>query len=156
MRNRKHRKRSIAAILRITIGVGLVCSILACESMPMRAMRGARYYAQGSDALERGDTALAILELEHAAALVPQASEVQNHLGLAYWADGQPTRARLAFGRALELDCDNTAARRNLDTLETTIASQPATSSQGDRDEFEMAPKSTSVEPGEGENADGG
>jgi Flp pilus assembly protein TadD len=76
--------------------------------------RGARLYETGSAALERGDSARAIADLERAAELVPHASEVQNHLGLAYAAAGRPDDARRAFERAVELDCANQAAVRNL------------------------------------------
>jgi Flp pilus assembly protein TadD len=97
------------------------CVLLAgCESVPGKTIRGARLYASGSDALERGDSSRAIVDLEAAARLVPQGSEIQNHLGLAYWADGRSDRARLAFERALALDCDNGPARRNLERLEAT------------------------------------
>jgi Flp pilus assembly protein TadD len=60
--------------------------------------------------------------LSRAAELVPQASEIQNHLGLAYWAEGQPEEARLAFDRAIALDCDNIAARQNRKALEEGAA----------------------------------
>jgi Flp pilus assembly protein TadD len=76
--------------------------------------RGARLYAAGTRALDRGDVAAAVVDLEAAATLVPQSSEVQNHLGLAYAAVGRPEDARRAFGHALELDCGNAAARHNL------------------------------------------
>jgi Flp pilus assembly protein TadD len=76
--------------------------------------RGARLYESGSAALDRGDSARAVADLERAAELVPHASEVQNHLGLAYASDGRPDDARHAFERAVELDCDNEAAARNL------------------------------------------
>ena len=62
--------------------------------------------------------ARAISELGRAAALVPEASEVQNHLGLAYQAAGRETEAREAFTRAVSLDCDNGAARENLAVAE--------------------------------------
>ncbi len=75
---------------------------------------GDRLYRSGTLALDRGDTALAIADLERAAERVPQASEIQNHLGLAYQAAGREEAAVLAFERALELDCDNQAARENL------------------------------------------
>lgn len=102
------------------VGLVLVLAglVVACSSTPMRAWHGARHYAAGSEALEQGDAPRAIHELERAAELVPHASEVQNHLGLAYWASGETDRAQLAFERALELDCDNRAARGNLDRLE--------------------------------------
>jgi Flp pilus assembly protein TadD len=55
-----------------------------------------------------------VADLERAAALVPAASEVQNHLGLAYAAAGRDADARAAFERAVELDCENAAAGQNL------------------------------------------
>jgi len=84
----------------------------------MRTWRGARHYAAGTDALSRNESRLAIAELERAADLVPHASEVQNHLGLAYWSEGQTSLARLAFEKAVELDCENVAAQSNLRRLE--------------------------------------
>jgi len=101
---------------------GSILWLTACGSVPFRAFRGARYYAKGSEALETGDPDRAIEELERAAELVPQASEIQNHLGLAYWAAGQPKRARHAFDRAVELDCDNRAARVNRGRLEAAMS----------------------------------
>jgi lipoprotein NlpI len=76
--------------------------------------RGARLYEAGTRSLERGDASHAIRQLEEAAALVPQASEIQNHLGLAYLAGGRSDDALRAFDHALTLDCSNGAARRNL------------------------------------------
>ena len=99
---------------------------VGCESTPMRALRGARHYAAGSDALERHQSDRAILELERAAALIPHASEIQNHLGLAYWAEGRPAPARAAFERALELDCENQAAEANLVGLLRSIDDGPS------------------------------
>lgn len=96
----------------------LALASLACESTPVQKLRGARYYAEGSEALERGDSERAVADLQRAAILVPEASEIQNHLGLAYWAVGELGRARSAFDRALELDCDNRAARQNLASLD--------------------------------------
>jgi Tfp pilus assembly protein PilF len=91
---------------------------LACSSLPpVRAIRAARYYAAGTRALERGDDTVAIQELERAAALMPNASEIHNHLGLAYWSDGRERAAERELERALELDCDNDAARANLARL---------------------------------------
>jgi Flp pilus assembly protein TadD len=83
---------------------------------------GARLYDRGSAALERGDAAAAVADLERAAALVPHASEVQNHLGLAYDAQGRPGDALTAFQRAVALDCDNAAAQRNLRAAEARTA----------------------------------
>ncbi len=109
-----------AALPRIAFVIAFAAiSGLACSSLPpVRAIRAARYYAAGSQALDRGDAAVAIAELERAAALMPNASEIQNHLGLAYWSDGREDAARQALGRALELDCDNAAARTNLARLQ--------------------------------------
>lgn len=101
--------------------LGLFVAILmisgACQSGPLLAFQGARHYAAGSEALEQGDDERAVLELRRAADLVPHASEIQNHLGLAYLANGQIDRAREAFEIALELDCDNEAAKMNLARL---------------------------------------
>lgn len=96
----------LLAALAVTLGAG-------CATW-----QGARLYESGTDALERGDTTLAISDLERAATLVPEASEVQNHLGLAYQAAGREAEARQAFARAVELDCDNRAARENLAVAE--------------------------------------
>ena len=76
--------------------------------------RGARLYQSGTAALDRGEIAVAVAELEAAARLVPEASEIQNHLGLAYGAAGRDADALAAFRRAVALDCDNAAAVANL------------------------------------------
>jgi len=101
----------------VAMSVGSVAVQTGCESAPMRTLRGARYYSAGNDALAHHDGPLAIEELERAAALVPQASEIQNHLGLAYWSEGRVAAARNSFERALELDCGNQAAAANLANL---------------------------------------
>jgi Flp pilus assembly protein TadD len=104
----------------------LVATLLfAVASAGCAAYQGARLYSSGTEALDRGDTVRAIADLERAAELVPHASEIQNHLGLAYAADGRHREALLAFRRAVALDCDNQAARRNLraaEARETPIA----------------------------------
>jgi len=76
--------------------------------------RGAKLYEQGTAALDRGDAALAIGRLEEASRLVPQASEIQNHLGVAYHQAGREGDALRAFERAVDLDCSNAAAQSNL------------------------------------------
>ena len=97
----------------------LVTSLLvALVSAGCATFQGARLYSSGTEALDRGDTARAIADLERAAELVPHASEIQNHLGLAYAADGRYREALLAFRRAVALDCDNQAARHNLRAAE--------------------------------------
>jgi Flp pilus assembly protein TadD len=77
-------------------------------------LEGYRHFESGSAALDRGDAAEAVRELERAAALVPERSEVHNHLGIAYAAAGRPSDALHAFERAVALDCDNAEAAANL------------------------------------------
>jgi Flp pilus assembly protein TadD len=98
---------------RCLAGLGVLL-FLCLFGLGCASLRGARLYASGSDALERGEVEVAIERLERAAALVPHASEIQNHLGLAYARAGRPDDARRAFTRAVELDCRNAAARHNL------------------------------------------
>ena len=83
--------------------------LLGCSTL-----EGYRYFQAGTDSLARGDAAAAVAELERAALLVPERSEVFNHLGLAYAAAGRGADARFAFERAVALDCDNRAAQANL------------------------------------------
>jgi len=92
--------------------------LLALASMGCATLQGGRLYSSGTEALDRGDTARAIADLERAAELVPHASEIQNHLGLAYAAEGRDREALLAFRRAVALDCGNLAAQRNLRAAE--------------------------------------
>ena len=100
--------------LRIGCALCAVVLALGCSSF-----RAARLYQSGTSALDRGDSRQAIAELERAAELAPEASEVQNHLGLAYQAAGRKSDAELAFRRAVVLDCENTAAVENLRVVET-------------------------------------
>ena len=102
---------------RAVVAIAFVVTLAACESTPIRAFRGARHYAAGTEALDRNEDVLAIAELERAAELVPHASEIQNHLGIAYWSDGRLRAAQVAFEKAIELDCDNVVARANLERL---------------------------------------
>lgn len=103
----------LATVLLFAVGVGLGCS----------AWRGARLYQSGTNALRQGDVDASVSDLERAAELVPHASEVQNHLGLAYEADGRETDALAAFERAVDLDCDNVAAQTNLSRLRGELPS---------------------------------
>lgn len=82
---------------------------LACTSL-----EGARLYASGTRALDAGQAEQAVADLEAAAARLPEASEVQNHLGLAYASAGRSEEATAAFERAVAIDCDNAAAKHNL------------------------------------------
>ena len=63
--------------------------------------------------------------LEQAARLLPHASEVQNHLGIAYSMAGRDDDALAAFGRAVELDCSNRAALQNLAEAEADREGEP-------------------------------
>ena len=102
----------LAAPLRVAATAVLFALVLGCS-----AIEGAHFYREGTRALERGDTDGAVRSLELAAERVPEASEVQNHLGIAYLASGRRDDAVRAFARAVALDCNNAAARRNLDLL---------------------------------------
>ena len=88
------------------LGLGL---LLGCSTVERF-----RHFQAGNDALDRGDVAAAVAELERAAALAPERSEIFNHLGLAYAAAGRRADALFAFERAVALDCDNRAAVSNL------------------------------------------
>ena len=94
----------------------------APERLGIRSFRAAHLYQSGTAALEAGDGQRAVAELERAAALAPEASEVQNHLGLAYASQGRHADALLDFRRAVALDCDNAAAVANLQTAEAVRA----------------------------------
>lgn len=96
----------------------LLVALVGCTTW-----RGARLYQSGTAALERGETLVAIAELSEAARLVPDASEVHNHLGIARLEAGRIELARQSFERAVELDCDNQAARENLERLNAASAS---------------------------------
>lgn len=89
--------------------------LLACS-----VLEGPRLHVQGTEALERGDYAQAREKLSQAAELVEHpraASQVQNHLGLAYLGEGNPELASAAFQQAIELDCRNEEAQYNLDVV---------------------------------------
>ena len=118
--------RPVAVVLLVLV----VCGALAaagCASVEAssRTFRGARLFVSGTEALNAGDLAQAVDELERAAALAPEASEIRNHLGLAYWASGDAQRARSAFEASLVLDCENAAARHNLTRLDAEDAPGP-------------------------------
>jgi tetratricopeptide (TPR) repeat protein len=92
--------------LRILVpGVAFV-GLAACASLD-----GARHYRSGSEALERGEVAQAIVELEQAAVLLPEASEVRNHLGIAYLEAGRSDDALREFEDARTMRPCTTCAR---------------------------------------------
>ena len=94
---------------RVAVALLLLLLSIGCASF-----EAARLYKSGSEALEQGEVERAIADLERAAELAPNASEVRNHLGLALAADGREEAALLEFERAVELDCENEAAQENL------------------------------------------
>jgi Flp pilus assembly protein TadD len=102
----------VIGVLRVLL-VALALGLSGCTTL-----EGYRHFRLGTAALDRGELARAVVELELAARLVPERSEVQNHLGLAYAAAGRPLDALAAFERAVALDCDNAAARENLATAQ--------------------------------------
>ena len=77
-------------------------------------LEGYRHFELGNAALDRGDVARAVAELELAARLAPERSEIINHLGIAYAVAGRSSDALSAFERAVALDCDNREAAANL------------------------------------------
>lgn len=95
-------------------------ALLACAGCS--TWSGAQRYASGTRALDRGDASAAIVDLEQAAQLLPESSEVQNHLGIAYEAAGRDADALVAWRRAVALDCGNEAAQRNLRAAEAEHA----------------------------------
>jgi Flp pilus assembly protein TadD len=113
------RYRFRATWLRIGCALCALVLALGCSSF-----RAARLYQSGTNALDRGDTTQAVVELERAAELLPEASEVQNHLGLAYQAAGRERDAELAFRRAVALDCGNSAAVKNLRVAEARASEE--------------------------------
>lgn len=97
--------------------------------------QGATLYQSGSEALQEGRIEVAIDDLERAADLAPDRSEIQNHLGLAYAAADRREDALAAFRLAEALDCDNRAATVNRERLESEwINSDRIESTGADRD----------------------
>jgi len=94
---------------RTAILVTLVALAAGCATLD-----GSRLFKSGTAALDAGDPVAAVRDLEAAARAIPDASEIQNHLGLAYEAAGRPDAALAAFRQAVALDCDNQPAQRNL------------------------------------------
>ena len=113
------RYRFCATWLRIGCALCALVLALGCSSY-----RAARLYQSGTNALDRGDATQAVVELERAAELLPEASEVQNHLGLAYQAAGRERDAELAFRHAVALDCGNAAAVKNLRVAEARASKE--------------------------------
>jgi Flp pilus assembly protein TadD len=111
----------LPACQRVTPVLALVL-VLAPGLGGCASIEAARLYRSGTAALDAGAPEHAVADLERAASLAPEASDVQNHLGLAYAASGRPGDAEHAFRRAVQLDCDNAAARENLRAAELRSA----------------------------------
>jgi Flp pilus assembly protein TadD len=98
-------------------GTAVLAVALACGAAGCANVEAMRLYRSGTTALDRGESERAVAELEHAAALAPDVSAIQNHLGIAYEEAGRPDDARRAYERAVALDCSNRAAEANLNDL---------------------------------------
>lgn len=94
--------------------VPLCLALLGLLATSCTSWQAAQLYQRGTLALDQGENQRAIADLERATELAPHVSEVRNHLGLAYLAAGDRDAAQRAFERAIALDCENQAARRNL------------------------------------------
>lgn len=106
---------------RLAPTLGLVCLLAGCASFD-----ATRAFQRGTAALERGEPERAVVELERAAALVPDSSAVRNHLGIAYEAAGRPDDARRAYEEAVAISCENEAAQYNLHAIrERPSSSKP-------------------------------
>ncbi len=95
-----------------TLVTGVLLSgvlLLGCATLT-----GADLFQSGTAALDAGDGVRAVRDLEAAARHLPEASEIQNHLGLAYESIGDEAAALRAFQEAVALDCDNQPAQHNL------------------------------------------
>ena len=116
----------ITELLRWAV-IGVVFVGLGCSTL-----EAARLYQTGTLALDQGDADRAVADLEKAAQLLPEASEVQNHLGLAYQDVGRLGEAELAFRRAVALDCKNAAAAENLRIVEARSALHARSTGEAD------------------------
>ena len=113
---------------RFDLRLAFTLAVVALAAAPVgcASLRGAQAYQRGSEALDRGDATVAVGELERAAILLPNASEVQNHLGIAYSMEGRWDEAVSAYRRAVELDCDNLAAKQNLSEAQALAVTHAA------------------------------
>ena len=96
--------------------LALSAGVAGCADLEAR-----RLYREGTSAIDRGESQRAIADLEQAAALAPEISQIQNHLGIAYEDAGRHDAALLAYERAVALDCDNRAAESNLRELRARL-----------------------------------
>lgn len=103
-----------------------LAALLAIALPACASIEATQHYRSGTAALDRGETAAAVAELERAAWLAPDAAYVQNHLGIAYEQAGRRDDALRAYERAVELDCTNDAAQANLVRVKVPLAARAA------------------------------
>jgi tetratricopeptide (TPR) repeat protein len=89
-------------------------TLLAALLVACATIDATRLFRSGTAALDRGDAAAAVRDLEAAVQLLPESSAAHNHLGLAYAASERHVDALREFERAVAIDCDNQAAQTNL------------------------------------------
>jgi lipoprotein NlpI len=111
----------LVLLLELLLMIFLSLSVTGCTGF-----RAARLYQEGTASLNSGHPELAVAQLSEASNLQPDASEIQNHLGLAFTATGQQEKALSAFQRAVDLDCTNEAATQNLASAEAAAQGRPA------------------------------
>lgn len=107
---------SSVVLISLALAGGAVGGALGCANW-----EATRLYQRGTDALEHGQTASAIADLERAAELWPESGEIHNHLGLAYLQAGRRRDARDSFARAVALNCSNPSAHYNLELLQAEL-----------------------------------
>jgi Flp pilus assembly protein TadD len=112
------------AAARVSIARAVLAAVAASALLGCTAFEASRAFRDGTAALDRGETALAVDTLERAAVLEPRSSAVQNHLGIAYEAADDLAAAERAYERAVALDCENRAAEQNLAALRARLAAQ--------------------------------
>jgi Flp pilus assembly protein TadD len=106
---RGYRRRVLRAATLIAAGSLAACALSGCATVD-----ATRLFRSGTAALERGDSGVAVRDLEEAARLLPGSSAIHNHLGLAYVAARRDGDALREFERAVAIDCGNHAAQANL------------------------------------------
>jgi len=105
----------------------LVASLVAVALAGCASVAAVRLERSGTAALDRGDVARAIADLERATTLAPGVSGLHNNLGIAYEQAGRRDDALRSYERAVELDCGNQAAVANLAALRAGVsASEPS------------------------------
>lgn len=118
-------ERSVTRTSRCGVMASALLALLLAALLTLAgcaASRGASLYRAGTRAISQGDTDRAIANLEEANALLPDRSEILNHLAIAYGSAGRTEEALALFERAAELDCRNAAAASNLAVAKQRVA----------------------------------